>query len=897
MNRVATPGYLRYPHIHGDLLTFVTEDDVWLAPAEGGRAWRLTSDGGQAGNPRFSPDGATIAWTSWRDGGIPEVYTAEMDGGTGGPATRRTYWGDLRTRTTGWTDAGEVLATSAVDQPSSQRTHAYAVPLDAPPRRLPFGQVNDLALTPAATALLTGQRGDPAYWKRYRGGTGGRLWVASGDDPLFTRVLSGLAGQLASPLLIGDRLVFISDHEGTGNIYSAALDGSDLRRHTDHDGFYARNPATDGTRVVYHLAGDVWTLDSLDPDAQPRKLDLQLGASPAARAPKLITAEDNLGDLDCDRTGQASVVTVRGTVHWLTHDDGPARALLVDPAARARLPRVLGKTGSVAWVTDAGGADSIQAAVIDAEQPGATRTIAAGDLGNVLDLASSPDGAKLAATAADGRLLLVDVESGETTELARNDDGEIEDVSWSPDSAWLAWSQPGPQPLARIRLARAADRSIVDVTDGRFVDRHPVFTADGLYLAFMSRRTFDPIYDAHFFDLSFPLGDRPYLVPLAAHTLSPFGPQPGGRPVGAGENSKDPSSERTPLTVDAAGISSRVVAVPVDEARYYSLAAVKGGLVWLRYPVAGLLGDGVADLEESRPKPVLERFDLRKREASVLTSEVSWFAVSGDGARLVIGDEHKVRVVPSDRKADNGSSDDAITVDLSRARFSADPAALWAHAYAEFGRLLRRDFWTPTMSDVDWDGVLDEYRFLLGRIRSSAEFGDLLWEVAAELGTSHAYVMPSGTFTARSTLRGAPAALLGADVARSADGRWLVERVLPGESSDPHARSPFGAPGVAVREGDEILAVDGRPVDPVYGPWPALAGTHGKPVELTIRPADPSLVPWPPADAGDDDRTPTTTPPTAAIDADRAPRSPPPALLPTASVDEPATPDPSPPLA
>ncbi len=247
------------------------------------------------------------------------------------------------------------------------------------------------------------------------------------------------------------------------------------------------------------------------------------------------------------------MVTVRGTVHWLTHDDGPARALLVDPAARARLPRVLGKTGSVAWVTDADGADAIQGAVIDADQAGSVRTIAAGDLGNVLDLASSPDGAKLAATAADGRLLVIDVESGETTELARNDDGEIEDVSWSPDSAWLAWSQPGPQPLARIRLARVEDRSIVDVTDGRFVDSHPVFTTDGLYLAFMSRRTFDPIYDTHSFDLSFPLGDRPYLVPLAAHTLSPFGPQPGGRPVGGGENSKDPSSERTPLTVDADG--------------------------------------------------------------------------------------------------------------------------------------------------------------------------------------------------------------------------------------------------------------------------------------------------------------------------------------------------------
>ena len=131
MNGVTSAGYLRYPHIHGDLLVFVAEDDVWLAPADGGRAWRLTTDGGQASHPRFSPDRATVAWTSWRDGGIPEVYTAAIDDGTGGPATRRTYWGDMRTRTTGWTDAGEVLATTAVGQPSTTRTMAYAVSLAA----------------------------------------------------------------------------------------------------------------------------------------------------------------------------------------------------------------------------------------------------------------------------------------------------------------------------------------------------------------------------------------------------------------------------------------------------------------------------------------------------------------------------------------------------------------------------------------------------------------------------------------------------------------------------------------------------------------------------------------------------------------------------------------------
>ncbi len=854
MNRVATPGYLRFPHIHDDLLTFVAEDDVWLAPADGGRAWRLTSDGGQASHPRFSPDGATIAWTSWRDGGIPEVYTADTDGGS---AIRRTYWGDMRTRVTGWTGPDEVLAITAVGEPSAQRTLAYAVPLAAPPRRLPFGQVNDLALTPSATVLLTGQRGDPSYWKRYRGGTAGRLWVASAEDPLFTRILSDLDGQLAAPMIVDGRIVFLSDHEGTGNLYSVTLDGGDLRRHTDHDGFYARNPATDGSSIVYHVAGDIWRLDRLTADATPRKLDVQLTAPPAARVPRVITAADHLGELDCDETGQASVVEVRGTVHWLTHSDGPARALSVNENARARLPRILGTTGKVAWVTDAGGGDAIQIAEIEPESAATAATITAVDLGNVTRLAASPDGERLAAASHDGRLLLVDVESGEVTELAANDDGDIEDVSWSPDSAWLAWAQPGPQPLARIRLARVEDGFTVDVTDGRFVDSDPVFTVDGLYLAFLSRRTFDPIYDAHSFDLSFPFGARPYLVPLAAHTLSPFGPLPGGRPVGPGENSKD-SPERVRLTVDTDDISSRVVAVPVDEARYYGLAAAKGGLLWLRYPLSGVLGEGIADPEDAHPRPALERFDLRKRESSVLAGEVSWFTVSGDGARLVIGDRGDVRVVPADRKADNGSSDEVVNVDLTRARFLADPPALWRHAYAEFGRLLRRDFWTPTMSDVDWNGVLGEYRFLLDRVRTSAEFGDLLWEVAGELGTSHAYVMPSGTFSARSALRGQPAALLGADVARAPDGRWLVERVLPGESSDPRARSPFAAPGVAVRVGDEILAVDGRPLDPVHGPWPALAGTHGKPVELTIKPADPSLVPRPPAEPEEDaDEEPT----------------------------------------
>src|SRR5260370_20554636 len=196
------------------------------------------------------------------------------------------------------------------------------------------------------------------------------------------------------------------------------------------------------------MAGDIWILDG--PDApEPHRIEVTLGSPAAARAPRLISARDHLGSPDCDQTGQASVVEVRGTVHWLTHKDGRARALHVRRDAGARLPQVLGDTGQVVWVTDAAGPDALEIGSTT-DEPGTVR-IAEGLIGHVTPLAASPDGATVAAAAHDGRLLAVDVASGQVSELATSDDGAIDGLSWSPDSAWLAWSQPGPQPLRRIR--------------------------------------------------------------------------------------------------------------------------------------------------------------------------------------------------------------------------------------------------------------------------------------------------------------------------------------------------------------------------------------------------------------------------------------------------------------
>ena len=865
---MTSAGYLRFPHIHGDLLTFVAEDDVWLAPMDGGRGWRLSADRAEAASPRFSRDGRWVAWTSWRDGPA-EVYLAGVDGE---PGRRLTYWSDQLAKVCGWTPEGHMLALSASGQAFERQGWAYAVPVDGgAPQRLPFGPVADVTLEQSARALLNGSWGrDPAFWKRYRGGTAGRLWTSADGAP-FQRILADLTGQFASPMLVGDRLAFLSDHEGTGNVYSCRLDGSGLLRHTDHDGEYARQATTDGSRVIYQVRGELWMLDNLAPDSEPRPLSVSLGSASTALAPRLISAADHLGDLSCDYTGLASVIEVRGTVHWLTHRDGPARALAVEPDVRAGMPRVLGRDGLVVWVSDAGGEDGLEVAPADgaeasgagstgADSPaGGPRRLAAGELGLVNGLAAAPDGSTVAAAARDGRLLVVDIASGAVRQLAQSPDGAISGLAYSPDSAWLAWSHPGPQPLSRIRIARLADDEIVDVTDGRFVDSEPVFTADGKYLAFLSARIFDPVYDAHFFDLSFPFGSRPYLVPLAADTPSPFGPLPQGRPVGNGPDKNgdkggasggvkagagadgeivardddQPDGEDDtppPVRVDAEGLPTRVVSLPVAESRYASLRAVTGGFAWLKEPVIGVLGEGAAVPDGKRPRSSLERFDLARRKTTELVGGLDWFEVSGDGEWLVVHDGSELRVVPSQRKADPDGGD-SVQVDLSRARFIADPAALWRHAFTEVGRFMQHDFWVPDMGGVDWRGTLESYRPVLDRIGTPSEFADLLWEVVGELGTSHAYIRPGAT--PGSGGKG-QVGLLGADLSRDPDGRWRIDRVLPGESSDPRARAPLAAPGVTVRPGDVLLAVDGRPVDPAVGPGPLLVGTAGRPVELTV---------------------------------------------------------------
>ncbi|NEB33038.1 peptidase S41 [Streptomyces sp. SID14446] len=830
-----SPGYLRFPHLSGDRLCFVTEDDLWVAPLDGrGRAWRLTVDRTKVGHPRFSPDGRTIAYTSWRSL-VPEIHLAPVDGG---PGRRLTYWGSPDTQVCGWSPDGDILAVASHGQPFSYFTWAHSVPTDGDPGgKLPWGPVSDIAVADIdgerRTLLLTGTPPhEPAVWKRYRGGAMGRIWLHG------RQLVADIGGHLACPMFVGGRIAFLSDHEGVGNLYSCAHDGSDLRRHTDHDAFYARHAASDSTRVVYQCAGDLWIVDDLSPASVPRRLDVRLGGPRAGRRPYQVPAAQHVDSISVDETGRASAVVVRGSLYWLTHRDGPARTIADTPGVRVRLPEMLGSGGQVAYVTDARGEDAVEIAYLPrATGDRAPRRLASGDLGRVLELVADPQGERLAVASNDGRLLLLDAteeSTGEVTELIRSINGPVTDLAFSPDGAWLTWSHPGiGRSLRQIKMARIKDRLVVDVTNGRFEDENPVFTRDGRYLAFLSWRGFDPVYDVHTGDLSFPLGCRPYLVPLSSATPSPFALNPDGRPVAGGlDPVEEESDDGTAATVELEGLESRVTPFPVTASKYSALYPVAGGgLVWLRWPISGALGETFANPDDTTGRPTLEFFNITKAKKSELVDHLDWFAVSGDGSRLVVVDEGDLRAVPS---TESGDSDSTVWIDLRRILHEVDPPAEWRQAYDEAGRITRAYFWDPDMCGIDWDAVLAQYRPLVERVASPDEFADLLREVLGELGTSHAYVSAARRNEGPAHYQRRQG-LLGANLV-CRDGNWMLKRILPGDSSDSKARSPLA--GTGIRAGAVLTHVDGRPVDPVTGPYPLLAGAGGTTVELTFRPAE-----------------------------------------------------------
>ncbi|HWB67934.1 MAG TPA: PDZ domain-containing protein [Mycobacteriales bacterium] len=825
------PGYYRFPTVHDETMVFGSEDDLWTVPVAGGVARRLTANLAETSRPALSPDGTRLAFTS-REEEHPEVWC--MPSG-GGPARRLTHLGHLTTTVVGWSPAGRIIAVSAAGQPFRRWTMPLSVDPDSGVgERLPIGPVRAMAFQPGGAGVVIARNSiDPARWKRYRGGTAGQLWVDRSGDGNFRRILANLTSDLASPMWVADRIYFLSDHEGIGNIYSVRPNGADLRRHTDHGTYYARFPSSDGRRIVYQHAADLWLLD---PQADgPVRIDVETASPRVQRNRRFVPAEKQFTGFGVHPAGREVAIESRGQVVTMPLWEDAPHALAPRDGVRQRLGRWLADGETVVLIDDDGGEEGL--VVHDAS---GVRRPETGDLGHVWELVPAPAGEPRVAIANNrAELIVVDVATGATTTLDRSDFGTLNDLAWSPDGRWLAYSCALSRTTRSIKLCDTSNGAVHAVTRAEFRDVAPAWHPAGRYLYFLSSRLFDPVPDEFFFDLNFPRTVKPMVVPLRAVDRSPFRERPHPMKPTAGEDQAAATDAAPPaVTIDLDGIDRRAVDVPVALGRYLKIGVTADALLLLSAPIEGSLDRDI--FGDNPPSYTIERLAVPSGKQEPVATDVADFAVSADGSTLVYRSKRRLRALPTaglpPKPAEPGGGGDAPSresgwLDLERIRISVDPAAEWRQMFVEAWRLQREYFWNPEMSGVDWEQVRERYLPLVDRLGARSELSDLLWETQGELGTSHAYEI-GGEY------RPAPAyplGFLGADFElEPRTGRWRIAHIVRADHWNPQFGSPLEAPGVDVKEGDTLLAVNGRPTGRDASPASLLVNLAGTAVELTV---------------------------------------------------------------
>lgn len=830
-------GYYRHPAVYKDRIVFVSEDDLWIVPKAGGIARRLTTGLGAVTTPVFSPDGERIAFAG-TDEGHQELYIIPAEGGS---ASRVTYLGCSLTLSS-WVNEGILFACSYA-QPFLKWNEIWLQnPEGGVPRRLPTGPANFISVQKGLKGPATLQRHgyrEYGFWKRYRGGTAGEIWVDAKGDGSYQKFLN-LKSDLARPLFIKDRVYFLSDHEGVGNIYSAKTDGSDLKRHTKHVDYYARNIATDGDTIVYHAGGDLYTFDLETEEVS--KVDIKYYGPRTQRNRKFASAARYLEDFTLHPKGHHLSVTSRGKAFSFGNWEGPVLQLGVLDGVRYRLPEWLADGKRVLLVHDKDGEEKLE--IYDAEAGSCLSTSPHLKLGRVVDIKISPKKDEAVLTNHRSELIHIDLKKWKTKLIERSEFSAIRGFDWSPCGEWVAYSASLTRRATAIKLYNTKSGKITQATKPILRDIEPSFDPEGKYLYFISYRDFDPVWDAMHFEMGFPRGSRPYLLTLQKDLTSPFLQKPsdliekedkGEEKEDQKKDKKDKKKEIQKTKIDLEGIQERLLAFPVELGLYSQVTGLKGRAAFIYWPVEGTL-EADFEAEEGPSDGILESYDFDTQKLDEIADGVAEVITSHDRCWIGYRSEQRLRILKADEKPDDRSVGEKPSrksgwIDLARIRLSVNPVFEWDQMYKEAWRLQRDHFWTEDMSSIDWKRVYDRYYELITRVSTRGEFSDVLWEMQGELGTSHAYVM-GGDYRRPPRYS---VGLLGAEFRWNEKFKaYEISHIAKGDHWRSKNASPFAQPGVNVKEGDLLYSINGRSLSGDVPPESFLVYQAGLEVALEV---------------------------------------------------------------
>jgi tricorn protease len=808
------------PAISRSNIAFVYAGDLWVAGLDGKEVRRLTSGQGVT-NPAFSPDGTLVAFTAQYEGNA-DVYVVPVAGGV--PA--RLTWHPGSDVVQGFTpDGASVVFTSARAVFTGRYTQLFTVPVKGgPATRI------ELPCAYRGTFSQDGKRiaYNPLYdaftqWKHYRGGTHSTIWLYT----TATRAVETVPQPPdrpndVYPMWLGDMVYFVSDRNGEFNLFSFDTRSKAIKQLTTHEDFPIVSASAGGGKIIYEQAG---YLHVFDPAAgKAAKLTVGVTADLPDTRPRFVKGTRYIRSAALSPSGARAVFEFRGEIITVPAEKGDPRNLTNTPGVHERSPAWSPDGRSIAYFSDAGG--EYQLVVAPQDGKGDAKSFKLPGAGFYANPAWAPDGKKIAYTDNSWSLFWIDLATGVSRKVgAEPVYGPRPTLvpTWAPDSKWIAYTLNTRNYIQQVHVYSLEQQKSFPVTDGLSDVFNPVFDASGKYLYFFGSTDAGPVRD--WFAMS--NADMRVTSALYLAVLRKDLPSPLAKESDEEQKKDDKSAEKSPdkigekppapavtVTIDLDGLPNRILALPLPSGDLSSLQVGEASQIFF--------------LRTIDEKAALHHYDLSTRKDETLLPEVTGYVVSADGKKVLHRSGSTWATGPAKNKIEAGQG--RMNVDAIEVRI--DPRVEWPQIFDEAWRINRDYFYDPTMHGVDWAAMRKKYAVFLPDLAVRDDVNRVVQWMCSELGVGHHRV---GGGDVRSEPTTVPGGLLGADYSVE-NGRYRFKKVYGGLNWTPALRSPLTEPGVDVKAGEYLLAVNGKDLRPPVSVYAPFENTSGRIVEISIGP-------------------------------------------------------------
>jgi tricorn protease len=833
---------LRFPDVSKDKITFIYGGDVYIAPRAGGAAERLTSHEGLEFFPKFSPDGSMIAFGGQYDGDN-SVYVMPVAGGE--PKQLTYHPGIMNTSerfgpdkvVMGWTKDGKVFYRSRKDAMSWWEGRVYTVDVKGGlPEPLPMPSAGFTSFSPDGKKVAY----CPIYrdfrtWKRYKGGMAQDVWIYDLQTNDAKKITDWI-GTDNLPMWYGDYVYFNSDRTdnpdkaGTLNIWRYNTKTEELKKITSFSEYDVRWPSLGADAIAFENGGFIYLMDL--PSEQVHKITIDLITDKHTIRPEIVNASRQIRDFDISPDGKRAVFSGRGDIFTVPAKDGNTRNLTNLSGSREFSSTWSPDGKWIAFLSDSTGEEEIYLISNDGKEK--VRLTTNGHCRRY-NLLWSPDSKNLIYADKEQSLYYIDIGTKKETKVDHGNYSGINNYSWSPDSKYIAYNKIADNNIWAIYIYALADGAIHQVTSANSHDYNPIFDPDGKYLYFLSDRNFNPLLSNYEFMAVSNSITNLYLIPLTVTEKSPFAPksdevalteakdEKAAKTEGKKDDKKDDAASKKPVEVkiDFNGIMDRQVAFDLPGGNYGNLAAISGALFYTSGPNYGLKG------KVGNDENVLHKYVIADKKDNEFAASVDGYSISANKEKIILAKGGDYFICgTSGAKAEFEDT----KVDLSRMEMLVDHVAEYQQMFNEAWRWERDIFYDSNMHGVDWKKMHDKYEVLLPYVTHRYDFTYILGEMLGELACSHTYTggdMPK--------IPSSNTGLLGCDFAvDKASNRIKISRIIRGENWDEEIRSPLLEPGLDVKAGDYLLAIDGQDLTAAIDPYSLTRNSVGKTIALTV---------------------------------------------------------------